>query len=51
VVEGTDEKVKACEAFGMEMVMQGLPKKGTGQYTYLDATKDLKCYIELLEGY
>lgn len=50
-VKGTDEKILACENFGMKVLQRGKYGSGTGEYTYLDATKDLKCLVELLENY
>ena len=41
-IKGMDEKIRACENFGMKCVQKG---KG---YAYLDASADLKCLIELL---
>ena len=41
-VKDIEESVAACESFGMECI-----QRGTG-YAYFDATKDLKCIIELL---
>ncbi len=46
-----DEKVLACENFGMKCVQRGKYGDGSGEYAYLDAQKDLKCLIELLESY
>ncbi len=50
-MKGSDEKVAACENFGMKVLQRGKYGSGTGEYTYLDATKDLKCILELLESY
>ena len=50
-VKGTDGKVKACEEFGMKLTQRGKYGDASGEYAYLDATKDLKCFIELLESY
>jgi len=50
-VKGMDEKVAACEKFGMVTTQRGKYGSGGGEYAYLDATKDLKLFVELLENY
>lgn len=50
-VKNMDEKIKACENFGMVTLQRGKYGDGNGEYTYLDATKDMKCLVELLENY
>lgn len=50
-VKNMDEKVSACENAGMECIQRGKYGDASGEYAYLDATKDLKCFIELLENY
>jgi catechol 2,3-dioxygenase-like lactoylglutathione lyase family enzyme len=50
-VKGMDSKILACEKFGMKCLQRGKYGDGNGEYTYLDATEDLKCIIELLEHY
>ena len=50
-VEGTDGKIAACEMFGMTLMQRGKYGDASGEYAYLDATRDLKCVIELLESY
>ncbi|MCL2703200.1 MAG: VOC family protein [Defluviitaleaceae bacterium] len=50
-VKGMDMKIKACEGFGMALSQRGKYGDRSGEYAYLDATKDLKCFIELLENY
>jgi len=50
-VTNMDEKVAACEEFGMICTQRGKYGSGNGEYAYLDATADLKCFIELLESY
>ena len=50
-VKGTDHKIKAMEAFGMTLVQRGKYSDGSGEYAYLDATKDMKLILELLESY
>ena len=42
------EGIKACEDFGMKLTQWGLYGDASGAYAYLDATKDLGCFIELL---
>lgn len=51
VVKGMDNQVAACEKFGMTETQRGKYGDGSGEYAYLDATRDLKCFIELLESY
>ena len=50
-VSNMDEKVAACEKIGMVCSQRGKYGDGSGEYAYLDATADLKCFIELLESY
>ena len=50
-VKGTDEKIKAMETFGMTCVQRGKYGGGNGEYAYLDASKDMKLMLELLESY
>lgn len=50
-VKETDNVILSCENFGMKCVQRGKYGGGNGEYTYMDATKDLKCIIELLESY
>lgn len=50
-VKGMDGMINRCESFGMHCVQRGKYGDGNGEYAYLDATKDLKCLIELLESY
>lgn len=50
-VKNMDEKVAACEKFGMKCVQRGKYGDASGEYAYLDASEDLKCIIELLESY
>jgi len=50
-VKNMDERVEACEKFGMICTQRGKYGDGGGEYAYLDATADLKCFIELLESY
>ena len=50
-VKGMDEKLLACENFGMKCVQRGKYGNAGGEYAYVDATADLKCIIELLENY
>ena len=50
-VKNMDEKIKACEDFGMTCVQRGKYGDGNGEYAYLDAYKDMKCLVELLESY
>jgi len=50
-VKGMDSKLEACEKLGMITTQRGKYGSGTGEYAYLDATKDLKLFVELLENY
>ena len=50
-VKDTSEKIAACEAAGMVCTQRGKYGNGGGEYAYLDATADLKCFIETLESY
>lgn len=50
-VKGTDEKIMACEGFGLPCVQRGKYGDGSGEYAYMDATETLKCVIETLESY
>ncbi|MDR2758142.1 MAG: VOC family protein [Spirochaetaceae bacterium] len=50
-VKGMDDKIRSGEEFGLPCVQRGKYGNGGGEYAYLDARKDLKCYIELLENY
>ena len=50
-VSGMDKNVAACEQLGMICTQRGKYADGSGEYAYLDATADLKCFIELLESY
>ena len=50
-VKDTNGKVLACEDAGMPCVQRGKYGDGNGEYAYMDARKDLKCFIETLESY
>ncbi|MCL2107728.1 MAG: VOC family protein [Oscillospiraceae bacterium] len=50
-VRGMDKMILNCENFGMTCVQRGKYGDGGGEYAYLDAYKDLKCLVELLESY
>ena len=50
-VKGMDDKIIACEKFGMKLLQRGKYGDGNGEYAYLDAYDDLKCLFELLESY
>lgn len=50
-VKDMKSKIISCENFGMKCVQQGKYGDGSGEYAYLDAYKDMKCMIELLESY
>ena len=44
------EAVKRCEDFGMVLEQKGEYGDASGRYTYMNAYKDLKCIVELLES-
>jgi len=44
------EAVKRCEDFGMTLEQKGEYGDASGRYTYMNAYKDLKCIVELLES-
>ncbi len=46
-----DLKINNFEDFGMKCVQRGKYGNGSGEYAYMDASKDLKCLVELLESY
>jgi catechol 2,3-dioxygenase-like lactoylglutathione lyase family enzyme len=50
-VKGMEEKIAACEGFGMKLAQKGNYGDGSGRYAYMDGTEDLKCIIELLENF
>ncbi|MCL1820748.1 MAG: VOC family protein [Oscillospiraceae bacterium] len=50
-VKGMDKIIMNCEDFGMKLVQRAKYGDGSGEYAYLDAEKDLKCIVELLESY
>ena len=50
-VKGMDQKILACENFGMKCVQRGKCGGNNGEYAYMDAFKDMKCILELLESY
>ena len=49
--KNTDEKVAACEAYGLPCIQRGKYGDGSGEYAYFDAREKLKCFIETLESY
>ena len=51
IIEGMDKIVLECEKFGMKCVQRGKYGNGGGEYAYMDASKDLKIMLELLESY
>ena len=51
LVKGMDDKIIACEKFGMKLLQRGKYGDASGEYAYLDAYDDLKCLVELLENY
>jgi catechol 2,3-dioxygenase-like lactoylglutathione lyase family enzyme len=50
-VNGMKKTIEACEEAGFKCVQQGIYGNASGEYAYLDAVKDLKCVVELLENY
>ncbi len=49
VIEGTNEKITLLERNGIQLIQKGQSAKGS--YAYVDAEKDLKTIIELLETF
>lgn len=49
VVDSIDQRMDACEKFGMKLVQKGNFAAGDGRYAYMDASGPLKMMIELLE--
>ena len=50
-VKHTDEKLKACEDFGIGWTQKGNYADGSGMYAYLDSRDELKATIETLETF
>ena len=50
-IQDMDGKIRACELAGMKCTQRGKYNDASGEYAYIDATGDLKCFIELLENY
>jgi methylmalonyl-CoA epimerase len=50
-VKGMDKVIKQAEDFGIKLVQRGKYGDASGEYAYLDGTKDLKCIVELLESF
>ena len=50
-VDDMEESIRKCEAFGMKLVQKGNYGDGSGMYAYLDARKQLDCYVELLHSF
>ena len=50
-VPDTDAALARCADFGMTLPQRGISGAGSGQYASLDATAQLKSYIELLESF
>ena len=50
-VKGMEDKIIACENFGMKCLQRGKYGNASGEYSYMDANDSLKCIIELLENY
>ena len=50
-VEGMDKVIETCSEAGLKCVQRGKYGNATGEYAYLDGTKDFKCIVELLENY
>lgn len=48
VIEGMKEKIQLLEGRGMPLAQKG--EYTGGRYAYMDATRDLKLWIELLEN-
>lgn len=50
-VKNTDEAAKTLEEKGYPLLQRGLYANASGQYAYIDAQKDLKLIVELLEDF
>jgi catechol 2,3-dioxygenase-like lactoylglutathione lyase family enzyme len=50
-VKGMKKVIEVCEKEGLKCVQQGKYGDANGEYAYLDAEKEYKCIIELLESY
>jgi catechol 2,3-dioxygenase-like lactoylglutathione lyase family enzyme len=50
-VNGMGKIIETCGEAGYKCVQQGKYGDASGEYAYLDTTKDLKCVVELLESY
>lgn len=50
-VKNTQEKLEKAREMGFKVVQQGKYGNAGGEYAYIDAMKDLKCFIETLESY
>ena len=49
-VKGMQQAIENCQEFGMTLEQRGEYNTGTGRYAYMDASKDLKFILELLEN-
>lgn len=50
-VTDTDKRLEQSRAFGLQVTQRGKYGDGSGEYAYLDAMADLKCFVETLESY
>ncbi|WMJ87018.1 VOC family protein [Anaerocolumna sp. MB42-C2] len=50
-IKDMDIKINNFEKSGMKCIQRGKYGSGNGEYAYMDANKDMKCLIELLENY
>ena len=50
-VKGMDKVLEVCGEAGLKCVQRGIYGDASGEYAYLDGTKDFKCIVELLENY
>ncbi|MCL2762048.1 MAG: VOC family protein [Treponema sp.] len=50
-VNGMKKIIETCEEAGLKCIQQGNYGDASGEYAYLEGTKDFKCIIELLESY
>ena len=48
-IRGFKDYIEFCTENGMELLQKGEYGDGMGRYAYFDATKDLKCFLEILE--
>ncbi|MBP3656200.1 MAG: VOC family protein [Clostridia bacterium] len=50
-IQDMDGTIRTLETAGMPCTQRGRYNDGSGEYAYIDATGDLKCFIELLHSF